>query len=168
MLPDRNWYLIYTKSRQEEIARDNLERQGYTTYLPMLSVEKRVRGKYQERLEVMFPRYLFVRLNTTTDNWLPIRSTIGVQKLVEFGGIPARAPDQLILELQQNEQRCNQQLQNRPGFCYGDAVEFVTGSLQGYKAMFEKYVSRDRVAVMLNIIGEYTRTFVSRHDLQRA
>ena len=168
MLPDRNWYLIYTKSRQEEIARDNLERQGYTTYLPMLSVEKRVRGKYQEKLEVMFPRYLFVRLNTTTDNWLPIRSTIGVQKLVEFGGIPARAPDQLILELQQNEQRCNQQLQNRPGFCYGDAVEFVTGSLQGYKAMFEKYVSRDRVAVMLNIIGEYTRTFVSRHDLQRA
>ena len=168
MLPDRNWYLIYTKSRQEEIARDNLERQGYTTYLPMLSVEKRVRGKYQERLEVMFPRYLFVRLNTTTDNWLPIRSTIGVQKLVEFGGIPARAPDQLIIELQQNEQRCNQQLQNRPGFCYGDAVEFVTGSLQGYKAMFEKYVSRDRVAVMLNIIGEYTRTFVSRHDLQRA
>jgi transcriptional antiterminator RfaH len=107
-------------------------------------------------------------LNTTTDNWLPIRSTIGVQKLVEFGGIPARAPDQLIIELQQNEQRCNQQLQNRPGFCYGDAVEFVTGSLQGYKAMFEKYVSRDRVAVMLNIIGEYTRTFVSRHDLQRA
>ena len=168
MLADRNWYLIYTKSRQEEIARDNLERQGYTTYLPMLSVEKRVRGKYQEKLEVMFPRYLFVRLNTTTDNWLPIRSTIGVQKLVEFGGIPARAPDQLILELQQNEQRCNQQLQNRPGFCYGDAVEFVTGSLQGYKAMFEKYVSRDRVAVMLNIIGEYTRTFVSRHDLQRA
>jgi transcriptional antiterminator RfaH len=168
MLSDRNWYLIYTKSRQEEIARDNLERQGYTTYLPMLSLEKRVRGKYQPRLEVMFPRYLFVRLNTTTDNWLPIRSTIGVQKLVEFGGIPARAPDQLILELQHNEQRYNEQLQNRPGFCYGDAVEFVTGSLQGYKAMFEKYVSRDRVAVMLNIIGEYTRTFVSRHDLQRA
>lgn len=168
MLPERNWYLIYTKSRLEEVARDNLERQGYTTYLPMLSVEKRLRGRYQRQQEVMFPRYLFVRLNTTTDNWMPIRSTIGVQKLVEFGGVPARAPDLLILELQQNELTYNAQLLDSPGFRYGDAVEFVTGSLQGYKAMFEKYVSRDRVAVMLNIIGEYTRTFVSRHDLQGA
>jgi transcriptional antiterminator RfaH len=167
MLPERNWYLIYTKSRQEEAAQENLMRQGYTTYLPMIQVEKRIRGKYQKQLAVMFPRYLFVRLNTSTDNWMPIRSTIGVQKLVEFGGIPARAPDQLILELQQSERVYNEQIKNKAGFCYGEAVEFVTGSLQGYKAMFEKYVSRDRVAVMLNIIGEYTRTFVSRHDLQR-
>ncbi|MEN9764019.1 MAG: transcription/translation regulatory transformer protein RfaH, partial [Pseudomonadota bacterium] len=34
------WYLVHTKPRQEDIALMNLERQGYTCYLPRLSVEK--------------------------------------------------------------------------------------------------------------------------------
>jgi len=168
MAPERHWYLIYPKARQEELARDNLLRQGYITYLPMLQVEKRLRGKYRRITEAMFPRYLFVQLDTTSDNWMPIRSTIGVQSIVQFGNIPAKAPNSLINELKSNEDAYNSRVIHKLGFNYGDAVEFVAGSFQGYKAMFEKYVSSERVAVLLGIIGEYTRAFVSKYDLQLA
>lgn len=168
MLSEKNWYLIYTKSRKEETARENLERQGFTAYLPRMNVERRVRGKYQIIAEVMFPRYLFVQLDTTSDNWIPIRSTIGVQNMVQFGGIMAKAPDSLIVTLKNQETQHNHPVDSKTGFSYGDAVEFVAGSFQGYKAIFDKYVSSDRVAVLLSIIGEYTRTFVSRHDLEPA
>ena len=47
----------------------------------------------------MFPRYLFIQLDRENDNWMPIRSTIGVQNLVQFGGIAARVPDNLISDL---------------------------------------------------------------------
>ena len=34
------WYLIHTKPRQEHIALTNLERQGYTCYLPHCALKK--------------------------------------------------------------------------------------------------------------------------------
>ena len=30
-----HWYLIHTKPRQESVALENLERQGYQCYLPV-------------------------------------------------------------------------------------------------------------------------------------
>ena len=35
-----DWYLIHTKVRQERCAQDNLERQGYTCFLPQIRAEK--------------------------------------------------------------------------------------------------------------------------------
>ncbi len=48
------WYLIHTKPRQEHIALTNLERQGYTCYLPLLRVEKNPppQGRSGERAHV--------------------------------------------------------------------------------------------------------------------
>jgi transcriptional antiterminator RfaH len=33
-------FLIYTKPRQEERAKENLENQGFETFLPMIAYEK--------------------------------------------------------------------------------------------------------------------------------
>ena len=57
------WHLVYTKAQQGDIALLNLERQGYTCYLPKLRIEKIRRRKAEVVIEPMFPRYLFVRLD---------------------------------------------------------------------------------------------------------
>jgi transcriptional antiterminator RfaH len=79
-----HWYLIHTKPRQELRALENLQRQGYECYLPLLPTEK-----IQQKLvaivdEPLFPRYLFIRLDSSQSgkSWTPIRSTLGVSKLV--------------------------------------------------------------------------------------
>ena len=90
------WYLIYSKPQQERIARENLERQGYPSYLPLIRNRRRRQGRYISIIDPMFPRYLFVYLDDETDNWGPIRSTIGVTNLVRFGIWAARVPDSLI------------------------------------------------------------------------
>ena len=43
--PLKSWYLVYTKPRQEQTARHQLERQGYPVYLPMTQ-RSRKRGKF--------------------------------------------------------------------------------------------------------------------------
>ena len=63
----KNWYLLKTKPRQEIIAKQNLKNQGYGVFCPM--------SKINNRLEVLFPGYLFVQLNEKTQNWSPINST---------------------------------------------------------------------------------------------
>ena len=34
-----NWYLIHTKIRQERVALENLERQGFKCFLPLIRAE---------------------------------------------------------------------------------------------------------------------------------
>src|SRR5438552_18669518 len=90
------WYLVYCKPRQEITARRNLERQGYATYLPLLRQRRRRKSRNVSVAAPMFPRYLFIFLNRETDNWGPIRSTLGVVSMVRFGQTVAAIPDKLI------------------------------------------------------------------------
>ncbi|MDR3087329.1 MAG: transcriptional activator RfaH, partial [Azoarcus sp.] len=101
-----HWYLVHTKPRLEKTALENLERQGYECYLPMLPTEKLRRGKLTVSDTPLFPRYLFIRLGMDNPDkgWGPIRSTIGVSRLVVFGSHPAKADDALIALLKSHEQ----------------------------------------------------------------
>ena len=100
------WYLIHTKPRQEALALTNLSRQGFECYMPMLRLEKIRQRKTALVAEAMFPRYLFIRLDTSGSgqSWSPIRSTLGVNQLVRFGGQPAKVDGQLIDLIRSREQ----------------------------------------------------------------
>ena len=99
------WHLVHTKPRQEQVALVNLQRQGYECYLPQLRVEKRSRSKVQAVTEPLFPRYLFIRLDSSDQgkSWAPVRSTLGVARLVRFGDRPAVVQDDLVALLRQRE-----------------------------------------------------------------
>ena len=87
------WYLIYAKPRQEKTAVDNLLRQAYEVYFPQIRVTRNRNSVRKVTIEPLFPRYLFIRLDAHTDNWAPIRSTMGVTALVRFGGYAAAVDD---------------------------------------------------------------------------
>jgi len=164
----RDWYLVYTKPRMEQVAQENLQRQGYTTYLPMLRQTRRRNGRYYDSIEACFPRYLFIHLDTHSDNWAPIRSTMGVAKMVEFGGLPARVPDDLVVTLQHNEDPQGLQQLQRPELKAGDKVTILEGPFAGYQGIYQQRQSRERVAILMDIVGKNTLMTISVHELQRA
>jgi transcriptional antiterminator RfaH len=164
----RCWYLVYCKPRQEAVARKNLERQGYETYLPLTRELRRRRGVRISAIGPMFPRYLFVHLDRKTDNWAPIRSTLGVVSLVRFGQAAARVPDDLIAALRAREDA--QGIQRLPPAAYkpGGRVRLTQGSLAGYEGIFQAVTGRDRVAVLLDILGRRARTVVDSGAIEPA
>ena len=133
----RAWYLIYSKPQQERLALENLERQGYPSYLPLIRNRRRRKGRYVSIIEPMFPRYLFVHLSDETDNWGPIRSTIGVANMVRFGMQAARVPDSLIEMMQERDEEGVQTLAP-PELKPGDQVRIVEGVMAGYEAIFRR------------------------------
>ena len=153
----RSWYLIHSKPREEDLASENLERQGYQIYLPKILGRAKRRGKTIRSVQPMFPRYLFIYLSDVTDDWGPIRSTIGVSTLVRFGMIPAKVPESLIVSLKskENEQGL-QELPVKP-LSKGDNVVIAEGSFEGCEATLFSRVSRDRVVVLLKIAENYVR-----------
>jgi len=164
---ERNWYLVYTKPRMEQVAQENLQRQGYETYLPMLRQTRRRRGRYHSTIEACFPRYLFIHLDTRTDNWAPIRSTLGVAKMVEFGGLPAMVPNDLIVTLQSNEDPEGLQQLQEPELKTGDTVRVLEGPFAGYQGIYQQHQGRERVAILMDIVGKNTLMTISVHELQR-
>lgn len=162
----RAWYLIYSKPQQERIALENLERQGYPAYLPMIRNRRRRKGRYASVIEPMFPRYLFVHLSDQTDDWGPIRSTIGVANLVRFGMRAARVPDSLIATMLEREEDGVQQLAP-PEAEPGDQVRIVEGVMAGYEAIFQAKTGKERVVLLLQLAEDKTaRVQVNMDDIE--
>ena len=151
------WYLIYSKPHQERLALQNLQRQGYPPYLPLIRNRKRRLGKYVGVVEPMFPRYLFVSLDDETDNWAPIRSTIGVSRLVRFGGLAAIVPSDLIKLLRERETPDGVQTIPPREFSPGQAVRIVEGAMAGYEAIFQARTGKERVVLLLSIADHTAR-----------
>lgn len=95
----QTWYLIQCKPRQDGRAEEHLIRQGYQCSRPTCLREKTVRGQRQWLTESLFPGYLFINLPDDA-NWVPLRSTRGVSRVVGFGGRPLPVSDSLVVELQ--------------------------------------------------------------------
>ena len=147
----KSWYLIHSKPHQERIARDQLERQGYETYLPFASVRRRRKGRSIRVIDPMFPRYLFIHLSDDTDDWRPIRSTIGVSTLVRFGDSPAQIPDRLIAELHKREDTNGIQMLPDPEYRQGTRVRIAEGPMEGFEGVFQCRTGKERVLLLLEI-----------------
>ena len=143
------WYVIHTKPRQEQRALENLQRQGFEAWLPMIELEKVRRSRLTKVTEPMFSRYLFIRLDTTQTNWSPIRSTLGVSKLVSFGNVPAAVPDALINMLRESPPLTPQRLMNP-----GDEVQLVEGPLRGLRGIYQQHDGEARAMVLIELLSQ--------------
>lgn len=142
---------------------DNLQRQGFEAWLPMLTLEKVLRGKLAHVTEPMFSRYLFIRLDTEQTNWSPIRSTLGVSRLVSFGNRPAVVSDDLIQALQMVPQRAPERL-----FQPGQTIKIVSGPLKGIEGIFQQADGEYRAMVLIDLLNKQHRVTTQMQDLRPA
>jgi len=147
----KNWYLIHTKPKQESIAKDNLGKQNYLVYLPMVIVRRKRRNRSIRVIEALFPRYLFIHLDDATDDWSPIRSTIGISSLVRFGVIPARISEDLIATIMKRENEEGIHELQAGDFEEGQKVRIAEGPFEGYEAIFKSKSGQERAFLLLNI-----------------
>ncbi|NBO41380.1 MAG: transcription/translation regulatory transformer protein RfaH [Betaproteobacteria bacterium] len=158
-----HWYAIHSKPRQEERALENLQRQGFEAWLPLMEVEKVLRSKLMRVIEPMFSRYLFIRLDTEQTNWSPIRSTLGVSKLVSFGNRPAVVSDDLIVALKNLPKQETQRL-IQPG----QQVKIVSGPLRGLEGIYQQSDGEMRAMVLIELLNKQHRIVTDMQDLRPA
>lgn len=155
------WHLIHTKPRQERTALEQLERQGYTTYLPQI----RRPGRASNSIAPLFPRYLFIRLIAGLDDWAPIRSTRGVSSLVRVGMSPATISDQLVAAIRQRADADGLHSLPANKVAKGDRVRLVSGPFADYEAIFSEQRAENRAIILLNLIGQQNRIEVPANSI---
>ena len=161
-----SWYLVHTKPRQEEIALANLQRQGYDCYLPQMRIERIRRRKAEVATEPMFPRYLFIRLDSSDQgkSWSPIRSTLGVSQLVHFGARAAKVDDTLVDLLRQRERA----LPTEAMFHSGDSVVIADGPFAGIEAIYQTVDAERRAFILLEFLAKPVSMHIDAGRLRRA
>lgn len=162
-----NWHLVHTKIRQEHVAQSNLERQGYACYLPKIKAEKLRAGELKVIEEPLFPRYLFIRLDTGLDakSWAPIRSTLGVSRLVTFGQTPAKIDDDLLESIRARSESADVQLRH---FAPGEQVIVTQGPFTGVEALYQMADGQERVVVLLTILSKQVRMTVPPTSIRKS
>ena len=160
-----SWYLLYSKSRQEQRAQQHLANQGFESFAPHILVKKLRAGKTVEINEPLFPRYIFLKcpkaLNLST-----IRSTRGVAGLVRFGDTLARVPSALVHNLLQQQIVLQQQTPTQP-FQPGDTLEILNGPFASLNAVFQQADGEQRSIILLNFVGQQLQLSFENKDLHK-
>ncbi|CAA6827525.1 MAG: Transcription/translation regulatory transformer protein RfaH [uncultured Thiotrichaceae bacterium] len=165
---DRNWWLIKAKPNKDEIAQSNLIRQDYETYRPLARRMKKRRGNMVEVEESLFPSYFFIHLDQTTDNWGPIRSTLGVNSIVKFGNKPAQVQTSVIEALKRQEEEFSSRTINLDRFKKGEKVIINDGPFLGYEGIFQNYDGEQRAFLLIDLLQKETRMAISTASLSTA
>lgn len=151
------WYVAQTQVRGEERARINLERQEFRAYLPRYRRERRHARRRDVVQAPLFPGYIFVRLDLDTAPWRSINGTFGVSRLVCHGDLPAALPEGVVEEIAARESEDGLiVLQPRP-FRKGEALRIMSGALADCLGFFERMEDRDRVILLLDLLGRKVR-----------
>jgi transcriptional antiterminator RfaH len=162
------WYVVHTKPRQEVLALENLERQGYCCYLPKFRSKRAMASKLIVIDEPMFPRYLFIGVDQLfeTKGSSPIRSTRGVHELVRFGSQPAQIDFELLNAIYERE--VAQERQPNNPFKVGDRVKVVNGPLAGIESIYQAKSGEERSMILLRLLNRPVTVKVSTAQLRRA
>ena len=163
------WYAVQTHINAENKAVLHLERQGYQVYLPRLLKRRRHARRVDTVAAPLFPRYLFVGVDLLAQRWRSIQSTIGVTCLVCNGDKPALVPSKIIEALHQSEdERGFVRLHQPPRFVQGDAVRILDGVFTDCLGLFEGMADRERIAVLLDLLGRKARVVLDAESVVAA
>ncbi len=164
---EEKWFLLKTKTRQEKRAMENLLRQHVDCYCPEAFVEKILRGKKSQVIEVLFPGYLFVNFRNPESSIQSVKNTRGVQSFVSFGGHPACVPSALIQELKEkiklSENLLISSLPKR-----GDKLKVTGGPFKGISVVFSQPNGDKRAEVLLNMMNQQVKASISYSNLVTA
>lgn len=144
----RNWYVLYTKPRQETVAKRHLEKKGISSFLPMICDPWK---KKLKTIEPLFPNYLFVHLSFPEEYQLAVW-TPGTKRFVSFGDEPTPIDNGTVQFLREKSGQ-NGIIEARSSFRPGDEVTVTSGPLEGLAGIIESPPDRKgRVQVLMNLL----------------
>ena len=158
------WFAIWTRSRHEQVVRDQLERKHIDAFLPTMPRWSRWKDRKKKIDWPLFPGYCFARFDL--EDALPILKCAGVVNIVSFDGKPAAIPES---ELDSIRVLVGSELQYDP--CpmihEGMMVEVTHGALRGVIGrLMRKDNVKARLVLSVNLIGQAVSVEVDAADVK--
>jgi len=141
-LSELSWYLLRTHYGAEQEAADRLLCRGFQSLYLKKQVRKKKGAKFRWVDRPFFPRYIFGQF-IFEEHFDLVRCTIGLERIVRFGGEPA------VISLDVIQSVCSRvgssgyvildeqpTMVTKSGFIEGDSVQIIDGAWEGFDALF--------------------------------
>ena len=157
------WYAIWTRSRHEQIVREQLEKKGFEAFLPTIARWSRWKDRKKKIDWPLFPGYCFARFDG--NERLPILTCTGVVSIVSFDNEIAPIPEQEIDGIRRLVQS---DLQYDPCALIreGQMVEVVSGPLKGVFGRLVRKGAHARLILAVDLIGQAVSVEVDAADVR--
>jgi transcriptional antiterminator NusG len=158
------WFAIWTRSRHEQIVRDQLTRKKIEVFLPTVPRWSRWRDRRKLIDWPLFPGYCFARFDPRER--MPVIKCAGVVNIVSYQGEPAAIPDQeiegirLLVDSELAYDSC-------PFIKEGMMVEVTHGPLKGVSGrLVRKGAHSTRLVLSVDLIGQAVSVNVDAADVR--
>lgn len=158
------WVAVNTQPHRERIALENLMRQEFNAYCPLIRKRVRHARRVSDVLRPLFPSYLFVQLDPASRSWRPILSTLGVRTLVRCGDRPSLLAHEFVESLKARE---IDGAITRPANPYriGQQVRIAGGAFDGLIATIIDMDERDRIVVLMEMLNQAVNVKLSARQV---
>jgi transcriptional antiterminator NusG len=160
---DAAWYAIWTRSRHEQIVREQLVRKGFDAFLPTITRWSRWKDRKKQIDWPLFPGYCFVRI--APDERLSVVKCTGVVSIISFNGEMAAIPDHEINGIRQLVET-ELQFDPCPLIREGMLVEVVHGPLRGVVGRLVRKGAHARLILSVELIGQGVSVEVDAADVK--
>ena len=157
------WYAIWTRSRHEQVVKDQLARKGFESFLPTIPRWSRWKDRKKKIDWPLFPGYCFARFDPAER--LPILKCTGVVSIVSFDGEIAPIPEQEIDGVRRLVES-DLQYDPCPLIRTGMMVEVVHGPLKGVVGRLQRKASHARLILAVDLIGQAVSVEVDTADVK--
>jgi transcriptional antiterminator RfaH len=158
------WAVAATHPHREALASENLTRQGFTSYCPVIMRRIRHARRTYDSLKPLFPGYLFIELENWQTQIRPLLGTLGIRTVVMSSGRPATLPSGFVESLRAREIDGRIAKPER-AFQIGQTVRIQNGPFDGLIGQIVELRENDRVLVLLDLLKWATRVSVDAKQL---
>jgi transcriptional antiterminator RfaH len=159
------WACARLEPQRESVAQRFLELAGYQVYIPRIREQRLRRSRRVEVIAPLFPAYGFI---VVEGQWHSARWSIGVIGIIMDNDRPAKVPDRMIEEIQRREVRGAVELPKALGLKAGDHVRVSGGPFAGLTGLYAGMSGRQRVEILLSILGGQQRVTLPRDRIELA
>ena len=161
-----NWYLLQTKPNAHVAACENLRRQGFEVFLPLINKTTKKNTRFLDVKAPLFPGYLFMGTSIDPIPWKSVNGTRGISKAVSLDGV-YRPISSYIIEAVQD--RCDEHgvLQRLNDLVAADRVKIERGPFAEFICSVEQIKDDQRVWVLIEILQQQARIEVSLDDVSK-
>lgn len=161
--PEFPWFAVWTRSRHEQVVREQLQRKNVDVFLPTITKWSRWKDRKKKIDWPLFPGYCFARFDP--GNCLPILKCTGVVSIVSVEGQPAAIPDHQIDGIRRLIES-DLAFDPCPMLREGMMVEVVHGPLKRVIGRLMRKNEKARLVLSVDLIGQGVSVEVDAADVK--
>ncbi len=162
-LHDVAWFALWTRSRHEQVVREQLERKQVEVFLPTVTRWSRWKDRKKQIAWPLFPGYCFARFDP--QDKLPVLKCVGVVNIISFESELAPIPDNEIASIRRLVES-DLAYDPCPMIHEGDMVEVTHGPLKGVVGRLVRKGTHARLVLSVEMIGQAVSVEVDAGDVR--